>query len=68
LLGSQSSEDETASLSPSADGNTPFYDCIRSSDNDCEVADNLSEDSAGEAAPDLGEDLAALAATTNCTK
>ncbi|KAF4114043.1 hypothetical protein G5714_004266 [Onychostoma macrolepis] len=70
LLRAQFSEDETASLSPSADGNIPYYDSdalVLSSDTDSEVAGNLSDDSA-EDTPDLSEEVAAWAATNKYTR
>ncbi len=71
LLRAQFSEDETASLSPSADGNISYYDSdalVLSSDTDSEVAGNLSDDSAEETPPDLSEEVAAWAATNKCTR
>ncbi|KAL0150376.1 hypothetical protein M9458_054193, partial [Cirrhinus mrigala] len=71
LLRAQFSEDETASLSPSADGNISYYDSdalVLSSDSDSEVAGSLSDDSAEETPPDLGEEVAAWAATNKCKR
>ena len=71
LLRALFSEDETDSLSPSADGNISDYDSdalVLSSDTDSEVADNLCDDSAEETAPDLGEEIAAWAATNKCKR
>ncbi|KAK3514203.1 hypothetical protein QTP70_009458 [Hemibagrus guttatus] len=62
LQGAQSTEDETASSSPSADGSLLYYDSdalVRSSDTDSEVGDNLPEYFAEETAPDLGEEVTA---------
>lgn len=71
LLRARFSEDETDSLPPSADANISDYDSealVLSSDTDSEVADCLCDDSAEETAPDLGEEIAAWAATNKCKR
>lgn len=71
LLRALFSEDETDSLSPSADGNISDYDSdalVLSSNTDSEVADNLCDDSADETAPDLGEDIVARSAINKCKR
>ncbi|KAA0705191.1 hypothetical protein E1301_Tti017778 [Triplophysa tibetana] len=71
LQRAQFSEDETASLAPSADGNISDYNSdasVVSSDTDSEVADNRCDHSAEESAPDLGEEIAAWATTNKCKR